>query len=443
MSVEMIAFFMFTSMLLLLLTGREIFAVIGGVGTIAALFLWGLGGEDMPFIAGYSFMKWSPLLVIPLFVFMGLTLQKSGMADKLFHAIYIWMGRVKGGLGMGTVGLCALIATMSGESAAGTVTAGTIALPSMLKRGYNKRMVTGLVQAGGALGFLIPPSIVFILYGMIAKVSIGQLWLAGAIPGLILATLYIVYIGIRCALNPSMGPPIPVDERASWGEKLHALVFGVPPLILIFLVLGLLFMGVTTIIECGAIGALGALILAAMNRRLNWGMMREILDETMMISSMFIWIFVTAILFSAVFDGLGAIHIVEKFLNSLAGGNRWGIMIIMQLSFFLMGMVLDDTAMLLIVAPLYIPIVKDLGFSPVWYGVLYVLNCQIAYLTPPFGYNLFIMRGIVPKDSGITMGIIYRSVIPFVILQIICLILVMVFPQLALWLPEVFFANVI
>lgn len=443
MSVEMIALFMFVSMIGLLLTGREIFAVIGGVGTISALLLWGTGGEAMPFMAGYSFMKWSPLLVIPLFVFMGLTLQKSGVADKLFHAIYLWMGRVKGGLGMGTIGLCALIATMSGESAAGTVTAGTIALPSMLKRGYDKRMVTGLVQAGGALGFLIPPSIVFILYGMIAKVSIGQLWLAGAIPGFILAGMYVLYIGVRCAISPKLGPPVPEEERAGWGEKLRVLAVGFPPLILIFLVLGLLFMGVTTIIECGAIGALGALILAAINRKLTWPVIREVLDETLMISSMFIWIFVAAILFSAVFDGLGAIHIVENVLKAIAGENRWAIMIVMQLSFFIMGMVLDDTAMLLIVAPLYIPIVKDLGFDPVWYGVLYVLNCQIAYLTPPFGYNLFIMRGIVPKDSGITMGIIYRSVIPFVIIQSICLALVMIFPQLALWLPRVFFSSVL
>ena len=334
MSPELVALFMFTSMLGFLITGREIFAIIGGIGTIAALALWGAGGEDMNFMAGYSFMKWSPLLVIPLFVFMGLTLQKSGLADKLFDAIYLWMGPLKGGLGMGTIGLCALIATMSGESAAGTVTAGTIALPSMLKKKYDKRLVTGIVQAGGALGFLIPPSIVFILYGMIAKVSIGQLWLAGAVPGFILAAMYVVYIGVRCKLNPQLGPPIPEEQKVPVGEKFKALGTGIAPLILIFAVLGLLFMGVTTIIECGAIGAAGSMVCAAVYRRFNWKMLKDVMDETMMISSMFIWIFVAAILFSAVFDGLGAIHMVENMLHSLAGDNKWMVMIIMPAELF-------------------------------------------------------------------------------------------------------------
>lgn len=442
MSPEFVAVFMFTSMLLFILIGREIFAVIGGIGTIAALLLWGTGGEAMPFSAGYSFMKWSALLVIPLFVFMGLVLQKSGLADKLFDAIYLWTGRVNGGLGMGTVGLCALIATMSGESAAGTVTAGTIGLPAMLKRGYDKTMVTGIVQAAGALGFLIPPSIVFVLYGMIARVSIGHLWLAGVFPGLILAALYVVYIWIRCTLNPKMGPPIPAEVKITWNQRFKSLGVGIAPLLLIFAVLGLVFLGVTTVMECGAIGAAGSLVVAAAYRRLNWKIMKDILDGTMMISAMFIWIFLAAMLFSQVYDGLGAIHMVEKLLHGLAGDNPWLVIVIMQLSFFLMGCVLDDTAMLLLVAPLYIPVVDKLGFDLVWYGVLYVLNCQIAYLTPPFGYNLFIMRGIVPKGSGITMGTIYLSIIPFVMIQMICLALVMVFPGLAMWLPDYFFSGV-
>ncbi len=439
MSPELIAIFMFASMLLFILLGREIFAVIGGIGTIAALLLWGTGGESMPFSAGYSFMKWSALLVIPLFVFMGLTLQKSGLADKLFEAIYIWTGRINGGLGMGTVGLCALIATMSGESAAGTVTAGTIGLPAMLKRGYDKTMVTGIVQAGGALGFLIPPSIVFVLYGMIARVSIGHLWLAGVVPGFILATMYVIYIWIRCTINPKLGPPISSDIKITWEQRFRVLGVGIAPLLLIFAVLGLVFMGVTTVMECGAIGAAGSLIIAAIYGKLNWKIIDEIMDATMNISAMFIWIFVAAMLFSQVYDGLGAIHMVENLLNSLAGDNPWVVIIIMQLSFFLMGCVLDDTAMLLLVAPLYIPVVDKLGFDLVWYGVLYVLNCQIAYLTPPFGYNLFIMRGIVPPGSGITMGIIYKSVIPFVLIQMFCLVLVMIFPGLAMWLPDLFF----
>lgn len=418
----------------LLLTGRHVFLIVGAVGTIAALALWGAGGSNMPFIGVYSFMQWYPLLAIPPFVFMGLTLSKSGVADKLFDAIYIWMGRIKGGLGMGTVGLCSMIAAMSGGVIAATVTAGTIALPAMLKRKYDKLMVTGLVQAGGALGFLIPPSLVFIIYGMIARTSIGHLWLAGILPGALLATMYVIYIGVRCQLQPHLGPAMQRTEKVTWKERGLALRAGISPIILIFVVLGLLFMGVTSIIESAALGAAGALVCAALNRRLNRPVIKEVLDETLKTSSMFLWIFAAAILFSSVFDGLGAVHAVESMLR-MVGGGRWGILIVMQLSFLLMGTVLDDTALLLIVAPLYIPLAASLGFDLVWYGVLYTVNMQMAMLTPPFGYALFIMKGIAPKE--ITLADIYRSVLPFIGIQATCLALVMVFPQIALWLPTI------
>ena len=381
-------------------------------------------------------MSWYPLIAAPLFVFMGLTLAKSGVADNLYKAIYLWMGRVDGGLGMGTIVLCALTACMSGLSVCATVTAGTIALPSMLKRKYDKLMVTGVVQAGGALGFLIPPSMVFILYGIIARVSIGHLWLAGILPGFLLATMYIIYIGVRCARNPKLGPPIPEEQRGTWGEKFSSLKAGIVPIVLIFTVLGLLFMGVTSLLECATIGATGSLVATAINRKLTWKLAREIADQTLIVSSMFLWIVAAAMLFAAVFDGLGATHAVASILH-VVGFNRWVILITMQGSFLLMGMVLDDTAMLLIVAPLYIPIVNELGFDLVWYGVLYVLNCQMAVLTPPFGYNLFIMKGIVPKE--ISLADIYRSVIPFVGIQAACLGIVMAFPQIALWIPGMFF----
>ena len=292
---------MFLSLLLLIATGRHFFAIIGGVATISTLALWGQGGFQMPFIGAYTIMKWYSLLSLPVFIFMGLTLAKSGVADKLFEAIYLWMGRVPGGLGMGTIGLCAIVATMSGTSVAATVTAGTIALPSMLKRKYNKIMVTGLVQAGGALGFLIPPSIVFILYGIIARVSIGHLWVAGLLPGLLLAIMYILYIGIRCRLQPHMGPALPPEERVGWGAKFRALRAGIAPIIIIFAVSGLLFMGMTTLTEAAAIGAVGAMIAAAIHRRLTWRVINEVLEETFMITSMILWIFVAAILFGAVF----------------------------------------------------------------------------------------------------------------------------------------------
>jgi len=447
MSMELITILMFLSLILLLLTGRQIFAIVGVVASISALALWGTGGQYMPFLGGYSVtMKWYPIYALPPFVFMGLLLAKSGVADKLYDAMYLWTGRIRGGLGMGTIGICSLVACMSGLSVAATTTAGTIALPSMLKKGYDKRMVTGLVQAGGALGFLIPPSLVFIIYGMIARVSVGHLWIAGILPGFLLAAMYITYIGVRCRVQPHLAPLLPSEVRVSWGEKFRSLGAGIAPIILIFIILGLLFMGITTIVECSAIGAVGAIACAAINRRLNWKVIREVADETLKLSSMVLWIFAAGITFGAVFDGLGAVNAVENIFLAVGGG-PWMVIIAMIGSFILMGTVLDDTAMLLIVAPLYIPIVQHLGFSLVWFGVLYVITVQMAYLTPPFGYNLFIMKGIVgikgivPEGEVITITDIYRSVLPFVAIQAGCLGLVIAFPQIALWLPNLVFGG--
>ncbi len=439
MSIELITILMFSSMMLLLLTGRQIFLVVGAVGTIAALALWGRGGEFMPFTGVWAIITtWYPLLALPPFVFMGLILARSGVADRLFQALYLWMGRVKGGLAMADVGLSCAVAAMSGTNVASTVTSTTISLPQMLKRKYHKSLAVGVVLAGGGLGFLIPPSVNFIFYGLIAKVSIGHLWVAGILPGFLLASMYLAYIGIRCHFQPHLGPPIPPEERIGWGEKFRALGAGIAPVILIFVVLGLLFMGVTTLVECSAIGATGALVAALIHRKLNTQVIREAMHETLSASCLILWIFSAAILFSAVYDGLGAAKVIEPILR-MAPGGALGTIVVMQLTFILMGMILDDTAMLLIVAPLYIPIVAKLGFSLVWYGVLYVVNIQMAILTPPFGFTLFIMKGVAPKE--VTMADIYRSVWPFICIQATCLGLLMAFPQIALWLPSIVFGG--
>jgi tripartite ATP-independent transporter DctM subunit len=437
-SIAIITVLMFTSMMLLLLTGRQIFMIIAAVGTISALALYGKGASNMAFFGGYAFMGWYPLIALPPFVLMGLTLARSGIADRLFQAIYLWMGGIRGGLAMGDVGFSCLVSMMSGTNVASTVTSGTISLPAMLKRKYDKRLAVGVVLAGGGLGFLIPPSVNFILYGVIARVSIGHLWLAGILPGFLLASMYIAYISIRCRFQPNLGPPVPPEERVGWGGKFRALGAGISPLILIFIVLGLLFMGVTTLLECSAIGAVGALAIAAIYRRLSWPLFKEICDETLKTTTLILWIFMAALTFSAVFDGLGATHAVEQILYSIGGGPLM-IIVVMQLTFVLMGMVLDDTAMLFIVAPLYIPIVAKLGFSLVWYGVLYIVNCQMAILTPPFGFTLFILKGVAPKE--VTMTDIYRSVWPFVVIQAVALAVIIVFPQIALWLPSIFFRG--
>lgn len=440
MSIELITLLMFASMMAFLPTGRQVFLIVGAVGTVAALALWGTGGAQMVYLGTFALVKWYIMLAFPPFIFMGFVLARSGVGDDLYEMMYKWFGHIKGGLGMGTIGICSLIAAMVGTSVSGTVTMGTIALPSMLKRKYDKQMVTGIIQAGGALGYLIPPSLIFILYGMLARESIGRLWIAGVVPGLILAGMYIAYIGIRCAHNPALGPPIPPGERFSWQEKFASIKAGILPIIIIFTVIGLLLMGVTTIIECSAIGAVGALICAAVHRRLTWKVFKDAMNESWRLVTIIVFLLTSALIFGAVYDGLGAIHVLENLIVNFAGSGKM-VIVVMMLSWVFLGMVMDDTAMLIIVAPLYIPIVAHLGFDLVWFGVLYVITVEMALLTPPFGFSLFLMRGLVPKDSGITMTDIYRSVIPFVAIQGGMLALLLAFPEMCLWLPRLVFGG--
>jgi tripartite ATP-independent transporter DctM subunit len=436
MEYELIAVLMFSSMMLLLLTGKRVFGAIGFVAVVAALLLWGDGGSEMAFSAAMKLMKWYPLLTLPLFVYMGYMLSESGIAEDLYRMFHVWMGPLHGGLAIGTIALMVAISAMNGLSVAGMAIGASIALPELLRRGYDKIMITGVIQAGSSLGILIPPSVVLVLYGMIARQPVGQLWLAGAIPGLMMAGLFILYIAIRCRLQPELGPALSLEEREqiSWGEKLRLLSAGLVPLFIFFSMTGLFLMGFTSLVESSAVGAAAATLAALAKRRLNRKVMEETLRKTLAISCMFMWIILAALCFGAVFDGLGAVKAIENFFLESLGLGPWQVLILMQLSFILMGMFLDDTAMLVIVAPLYIPLVGALGFDLIWYGVLYTITCQIAYMTPPFGYNLFLMRAMAPPE--VTLRDIYVSVTPFVLIMILALVLIMVFPQIALWLPQ-------
>ncbi|PZR73569.1 MAG: C4-dicarboxylate ABC transporter, partial [Stutzerimonas stutzeri] len=396
MSYELIALLMFSSMMLLLLTGKRVFGAIGFVAAAAALLLWGDGGSEMAFSAAMKLMKWYPLLTLPMFVFMGYMLSESGLAEDLYKMFHVWMGPLPGGLAIGTIGLMVVISAMNGLSVAGMAIGASIALPELLRRGYDKIMVTGVIQAGSSLGILIPPSVVLVLYGMIARQPVGQLWLAGAIPGLLMASLFALYIVVRCRLQPQLGPPLAEAERlqVSRREKLLLLRAGLAPLFIFFAMTGLFLLGYTSLVESSAVGAAAAMLMALVKRRLNRQVMEETLRKTLAISCMFMWIILAALCFGAVFDGLGAVRVIESFFVERLDLGPWQILIMMQLSFIIMGMFLDDTAMLVIVAPLYIPLVGALGFDLVRYGVLYTITCQIAYMTPPFGYNLFLMRAM-------------------------------------------------
>ena len=436
MSYELIALLMFSSMMLLLLTGKRVFGAIGFVAAAAALLLWGDGGVELPFSAAMKLMKWYPLLTLPMFVFMGYMLSESGVADDLYRMFHVWMGPLHGGLAIGTIALMVLISAMNGLSVAGMAIGATIALPELLRRGYDKIMVTGVIQAGSSLGILIPPSVVLVLYGMIARQPVGQLWLAGVLPGLLMATLFVLYIAVRCRLQPHMGPPLSSEERSqiTRAEKLRLLRAGLLPLFIFVSMTGLFMLGITSLVESSAVGALAATLAALVQGRLTRKVMEETLRKTLGITCMFMWIILAALCFGAVFDGLGAVKAIEGLFVGEMGLGPWEILILMQLSFILMGMFLDDTAMLVIVAPLYVPLVGSLGFDLVWYGVLYTITCQMAYMTPPFGYNLFLMRAMAPPE--VSLGDIYRSVTPFVAIMALTLALVMIYPQIALWLPQ-------
>ncbi len=440
MSHELIALVMFASMMAMLLTGQRVFAAIGFVAVLSALLLWGDGGSEMAFSQTIKLMKWYPLLTLPLFIYMGYILSESGIADDLYRMFHVWFGPLKGGLAIGTIGLMVVISAMNGLSVAGMAIGATIALPELLRRGYDKIMVTGVIQAGSSLGILVPPSVVLVLYGMIARQPVGQLWLAGAVPGLMMAALFILYIVVRCRLQPNLGPALPEEERQiSWGEKIRLLRAGILPFLIFFSMTGLFLMGITSLVESSAVGATAATLAALIKRRLTYQVLEDTVRKTLAISCMFMWIILTALCFGAVFDGLGAVRAIEGFFVDRMGLGPWGILILMQLSYLLMGTFLDDTAMLVIVAPLYVPLVGALGFDLVWYGVLYTITCQIAYMTPPFGYNLFLMRAMAPPE--VTLLDIYRSIIPFVGVMIVGLALVMAFPQIALWLPDLYYSR--
>ena len=424
---------LFAALLFMLALGLPLTFILGGIGAIGCYFLWGPASIYAVTMKVWGAVNNFSFIAIPLFVLMAGILQRAGMAEALYDTIHKWMGGLRGGLAAGTVGIAAIFAAMSGVSAAATVSLGLIALPSMLRRKYDKVMVTGAIQAGGALGTLIPPSITMIIFAVFSRVSVGKLFMGGVFPGLLLATLFIIYILVRCLLQPSAGPALPPEERVSWKEKITSLKSVAIPLLVIVLVLGSIYLGITTPTEAAAVGVLGVLVSAVVHRKLSWSMLKEAGTDSVVLTVMIMWIAFGAYCFTAVYLALGASEVVANVLSIMPGG-RWGILIGMQLSFFVLGCLLDPIGIIMITAPVYLPIATSLGFDPVWYGILFVMNMEMGYLTPPFGFNLFYMKAIVPPS--ITMGDIYRSVIPFVALQALGLAIVMVFPQIALWLPN-------
>ena len=444
MTYEMIALAMFGAMLFLLATGQRVFAVIGFVAAASALLLYGNGAIELPFNQVFKLFNWYAMLTLPMFIYMGYILSEAGIAEDLYRMLHVWFGRVRGGLAIGTIFLMVIISAMNGLSVAGMAIGATIALPEMLRRGYDKVLISGVVQGGSSLGILIPPSVVLVLYGMIARQPVSKLWFAGLVPGLIMAALFVIYIAVRARMNPSLAPVVPDEDlNMPLSEKLALARAGIIPFVIFFLMTGLFVFGFTSLVESSAVGAFSATLAAVVKGRFTWRLVRETSMKTLSISCMFLWLILAALAFGAVFDGLGAVKAIENLFITQWNLSPWTVIIMMQLSFLVMGTFLDDTAMLVIVAPLYIPLVKtlDLGFDGqlIWFGILYTITCQIAYMTPPFGYNLFLMRAMAPKE--ITIQDIYRSILPFVGVMILALGLVTAFPEIALWLPQHVYAR--
>ncbi len=438
MNPALIVLLMFVAVVVLFVMRTPVAFTLGSVG-IVSLYL----------INGPRFLQMLPpsiienmtsiiLLAIPLFIFIGCILEKSGIADEIFEMIYKWLGPLPGGLAIGTVFICVVFAAMVGIVGAATVTMGLIALPAMLKRNYKSSLAIGCISGGGALGFLIPPSVTMIVYASLSNLSIGKMFLAGIIPGLLLASLFIAYILIRSLINPELAPPIPVEERATWKEKWLSVRNLALPFILIFSIMGTIFSGLATPTEAAAVGAVVAMGIVAFRVRSPKETMKVVsnaAEKAAFLTSMVLWIIIGCLAFSAVVNTLGLPMLLKDLIDSI-GLNRWSVLIAMQLSFFLLGMVMDDLPIIMITVPIYVPLITLLGFNPLWFGILFIVNMQMAYLTPPFGFVLFYMKGVVPPN--ISMGDIYKSVWPFIGLQTLCLIIIMVFPEVVLWLPSFF-----
>jgi tripartite ATP-independent transporter DctM subunit len=428
MSVELATIVLFGGLLLLLFLGVPVAFAIGALCVPLIFLLWGQSGLLTLVTTTVGTITDPTLITIPLFVLMGNFLLHSGISDRLFQALSYWLSGVRGGLAIVTVAVCVALDMCTGFGP-GILTMGMIAVPAMLKRGYDKRLAVGTVLAGGA-GDILPPSIIMIIFAYVARVSVGRLFFAGFIPGFVLAGSYMLYVAIRCYLQPQLAPPL--AEAVTWKMRTASLREVVPPTLLIVAVLGSIFLGIATPTEAAAVGAFGAFLCCLGYRRFSWKMLRTSCLETLKISGMVLWILVAATLFGITTNMAGIRELVIGLISGLPV-NPWVILIGMQLILLVFGMFMDDYAIVTICAPIFIPIAASLGFDLIWFSIVFILNMQVAYLTPPFGWALILMRGVAPPE--ITTADIWRSVPPFVVIQVVILILVMVIPQLALWLP--------
>ena len=433
---EIYAIVMVVALLGGVIIGLPVAFVMAGLG----LFFGALvGGIDLASYQAtlntYGVMSGWSLLAIPLFVYMGVVLEKAQIADKLYLGLYLLLGPVRGGLAIATMLIATLFAACTGIAGASVIAIGLIALPSMLNYGYDRKMASGVICAGGGLGVIIPPSIMMILYGPVAGVSISMLFIAAILPGLLMAALYILYIGGRCYLNSEFGPSITPEEAAKYTRKemFKILLFsGVPPIGIIICVLGSIFFGLAAPTEAAALGGLGALFIAAVYGKLNIRMFLESGYSALKISTFIMWLVLGAKFFMTTFNKLGGGNLIYDFLMNLNTGPT-ALLLIMLLIIFILGMFMDWIGILLVVIPIFIPIVKTMGWDQLWFAMMFCITLQISYITPPFAYSIFYLKGIAPPQ--VSLVDIYRGCVPFIVIQFFVLIILFFWPDLALYLP--------
>lgn len=445
MTPEILTVAMFATLIFAITLGHPLAYTLAAVATLFGLIDNGFNVPalfDMFANNTWGLMNNYVLVAIPLFILMAQLLDRSKVADELFETLFVVLGGLKGGLGLAVVVVCTVFAATTGIIGASVVAMGLLATPALMKKGYQKEMSAGIICAAGTLGILIPPSIMMVVYGGLTglkETSVGNLFAGSILPGLLLASLYFIYIFVRCNINPSLGPPISKKEASKWTptQKIALTLKSlIPPMALILAVMGTILAGVATPTEAAALGALGAMILAIFNGKFNWIVMKESAFATMSTTAMVMMLFIGGKFFSTVFMAMGGGDVVADVLVG-SGMNRYAILLIMMGIVFLMGMFIDWAAILLVTVPIFMPIAMELDFNPLWFSILLCVNLQTSFLTPPFGYALFYFKGVAPE--GYTMGHIYKGILPFVALQLLGLLILGIFEPIVTWLPELFF----
>jgi len=433
---DYLSVWMVLALFMALLMGYPVAFTLGGVAMVFGYVGLGLDFFNLLPLRLWGIMTNFTLLAVPLFVFMGVTLERSGLAEDLLETMALLFGGIRGGMAVSVVVVGALLAASTGIVGATVVTMGLLALPTMLKRNYQPELATGVISSAGTLGQIIPPSIILVLLGDIMNVSVGDLFIAAVIPGVALVLMYMLWIVIVAAARPGLAPAIPTEERAAIsrgqlaGRVVKALI---PPALLIVAVLGSIFFGISSPTESAAMGGMGAIALTAANGRLSLGVLIETMRSTTRLTCMIFIIFVGATTFGLVFRGLGGDEIVREFIERVPYGANGALVMVMGVLFAL-GFFLDFIEITFIVIPIIAPIMADLGFDPIWFAILVAMNLQTSFLTPPFGFSLFYLKGVAPPS--ITTGHLYRGIIPFVIIQLAALAMLIAFPDVALWLPR-------